>query len=644
MKINLLKRLLKNTTASLVAVFLCSNAKAATLYWDTNGTTSGVGGTGNWTTTGTTWSTDPNGTTTTVSGGWTSAGTGPTNIAVFQGTAGQVTLSSSTVYANNVQVNSSGYTFWNSGTTSSQNRYIRSTNGITLGAGVNLNWGSSGAVLGITGPINGGTGSLLTIVGSTDASTGVNSRIGLASNAIATVINVPMTVATTGTGYAVVSVTDSSTTNRINGNITINNGSRLILGTGSSTSRALIVSGDIASSADGALSINESGNTGLVELRGSNTITGDINVYGQLGYANKNAFGTARLVLNQGATLGQSQTIGDNSDAARMINNNILLNGDVTIGGLSWANILGGNIDLNNATRSIKVDNSTTIYGGFVNSSTGLIFTNSSSSVGGRTMAFNGASTYSGNTYFNSSGTGWNISVNNTNGSAFGTGNVYVYKGTSLSANNTGTTLNGNGIIAGTIGGDAIVSPGNSPGLLTVGAVDPSGGMSFAFEITSNLLHNGTSYNNDVLKITNSQPFTVALTSANVVNLYLNSTAYNLMYNNLLNSLSSSFQTGFFNTNDFNTDITNATYNMYFQSGFGTLTFNGLTYETYNEFLTRTGSQDVSYSVNTSQATLADSNLGYISTVNIIPEPSPFGLLVFGSATLLVARRLRRNG
>ena len=618
---------MKKTILALLTA-LSVSAQAATLYWDVNGATTGVGGTGNWTTTGTTWSTDSTGSSTTASGGWTSAGTGPTNVAVFQGTAGQVTLSSSTVYANNVQVNSSGYTFWNSGTTSSQNRYIRSTNGITLGAGVNLNWGSSGATLGVTGPINGGAGSLVTIVGSTDASTGINSRIGLSSNAIATAINVPMTVATTGTGYAVVSVTDSSTTNRINGNITINNGSRLILGTGSSTSRALIVTGDITSSADGALSINESGNTGLVELRGSNTVTGDINVYGQLGYANKNAFGTARLVLNQGATLGQSQSIGDNSDAVRMINNNILLNGDVTIGGLSWANILGGNIDLNNATRSIKVDNSTTIYGGFVNSSTGLIFTNSSSSAGGRTMAFNGASTYSGNTYFNSSGTGWNISVNNTNGSAFGTGNVYLYRGTSASANNTGTTLSGNGIIAGTIGGDAIVSPGNSPGILTVGAVDPSAGMSFAFEVTSNSLLNGSTYNNDVLKITGAVPFTAALTSANIVNIYLNSNAYNIMYNNLLAGASSTFQAGFFNTNDFTSDIANATYNMYVQSGFGSTVFNGLTYETYTDFVTRTSLPDVSYSVNTTSTTLVDSSFGFISTVNVIPEPTAGELLM----------------
>jgi len=633
---------MKKTILALLTA-LSVSAQAATLYWDVNGATTGVGGTGNWTTTGTTWSTDSTGSSTTASGGWTSAGTGPTNVAVFQGTAGQVTLSSSTIYANNVQVNSSGYTFWNNGTNSSQNRYIRTTNGITLGAGVNLNWGSSGATLGVTGPINGGAGSLLTIVGSTDASTGVNSRIGLASNAIATVINVPMTIATTGTGYAVVSVTDSSTTNRINGNITINNGSRLILGTGSSTSRTLIVTGDITSSADGALSINESGNTGLVELRGSNTVTGDINVYGQLGYANKNAFGTARLVLNQGATLGQSQSIGDNSDAVRMINNNILLNGDVTIGGLSWANILGGSIDLNNATRSIKVDNSTTIYGGFANSSTGLIFTNSSSSVGGRTMAFNGASTYSGNTYFNSSGTGWNISVNNTNGSAFGTGNVYVYRGTSASANNTGTTLNGNGIIAGTVGGDAIVSPGNSPGILTVGAVDPSAGMSFAFEVTSNSLLNGSTYNNDVLKITGAVPFTAALTSSNIVNIYLNSNAYNIMYNNLLAGTSSSFQAGFFNTNDFASDIANATYNMYVQSGFGAIVFNGLTYETYTDFITRTSLTDISYSVNTTSTTLADSSFGFISTVNVIPEPGSLSLALIAGIVLASTRVYNRR-
>lgn len=623
---------------------LSISVQASTLYWDINGATAGLGGTGNWTTTGATWSTSSAGTTTTASGAWSSTGTGATNEASFQGTAGQVTLSSSSIYANNVTVGTTGYTFYNSGTTSSQNRYIRSTNGITLGSGVNLNWGSGGAVLGVTGPINGGSGSLLTIIGATDATTGINSRIGLAANALATYINVPMVISTTGTGYAVVSITDSSTTNRINGNITINNGSRLILGTGSSTSRNLIVSGDITSSANSALSINESGQTGLVDLRGSNTVTGDINVYGQLGYANKNAFGTARLVLNQGATLGQTLNIGDGSDAARIINNNILVNGDVTIGGLNYANYLAGNIDFNNAARVLKVDNATTFSGSLLNA-TQLIFTNSSSSVGGRTIAFNGASTYIGNTYFNSGGTGWNIGINNTTGSAFGSGDVYVYNGPSTSANNLGTTLYGNGIITGIIRGDAKVSPGNSPGILTVGGVDPSGGMDFAFEITNSNLFTATTYHNDVLKITGSTPFTTSLTSANIIDIYFNNATYNEILGNLTGGLSSTYQVGFFNINDFKSDIMNATYNLYFENGLGTgtVTFNGLLYESYNDFLMRTALPSVTYNIDTTSTTLVDSTFGYITTVNIIPEPSASPLILIGTVSLIGFRRLFRN-
>jgi len=661
------------------------NAKAASYYWDTlAGAGNGVGsnpsvtaGVNAWSATGSTWSTVPAGSATLTAGTWSSTGVmGINDTAIFQvdqGTsgsgniAGTVTVSGTSSFA--MQVNTTGFTFKNIST--SANNYLAATNGITLGNNVNINLSSMPVTASGTGSLGlrmsgiqaaaGATGTSITIVGDTGSTAPVNgiggsgvriisdkSNVGTTTNVIA----VNTIIATTGSQAAYFSV-NSSTSLRFEGTVTINNGSRLVLSPGTSTSRIIDVRGNIISSADGALSIGESSNTGKVFLSGNNTLTGDLNVYGLLGYGSLSAFGTTRLVLNQGASLAQVVAIGDGTDANRALNNNILLNGGawaantyVTIGGESQSQNLAGGVDMNGQGRVLRIDNATTFSGAISNSGgNGLVFTNNSSSAGGRTLTMAGSATYTGGTTLKSSGTGWKTVVSNTTGSAFGTGNVN-FDGTSATAR---SLITGTGIIAGTVGGYVQATAGSASalggGLLTVGKLDTSTAsalstMTFAFEATSTSLFTGSTYNNDVIRATATagSPFTQALTSANITDIYLNAGSL-AGYDN---GNAGVFKTGFFSASDFS--LGSGTFNLFVQAAGGTTTYNAATYQTWAEYMTATGTAlGQSYTLSTTSATLASGDTGFISTVTIIPEPSTGAMLMFGLAGLVGVRALRRK-
>ena len=124
---------------ALTTLVVANSLQAQTNFiWDPNGTNAGVGGTGTWTTNATFFTTNPAGSSATVSGNFVSAAN-PRNNAVFEGTAGTVSLGGST-FSGTIFVNSTGYTFQNSSTSgTSANRYFNTTNGILLAEGVNLN-------------------------------------------------------------------------------------------------------------------------------------------------------------------------------------------------------------------------------------------------------------------------------------------------------------------------------------------------------------------------------------------------------------------------------------------------------------------------------------------------------------------------
>ncbi|NCY22725.1 hypothetical protein EBX31_12325, partial [bacterium] len=197
-----MKKILVLFTLSLLAGIYSSQSQT-NMFWDANGTSGGLGGTGNWTATGSSWATNNSSGTASVGSGAWSSGNG--NIAIFQGTAGNVTLSSASVSAGQVQVNTTGYTFSNNSTTSG--RYIRATNGgIFLGNNVNMNISSAittnGSVTGLQGPVTnavGASGTSLTVTGTTLNS---DSSVRIGFDGSETDIWVPLTIATTGSGYA----------------------------------------------------------------------------------------------------------------------------------------------------------------------------------------------------------------------------------------------------------------------------------------------------------------------------------------------------------------------------------------------------------------------------------------------------------
>jgi hypothetical protein len=88
-----------------------------------------------------------------------------------------------------------------------------------------------------------------------------------------------------------------------------------------------------------------------------------------------------------------------------------------------------------------------------------------------------------------------------------------------------GATLAGTGFVTNAIGGAGLISPGNSPGILTAGSLDPGASTDFIFEITGaapDFTNRGASVN-DVLRLTDlSAPFASALGTGNVVNVLFN--------------------------------------------------------------------------------------------------------------------------
>jgi len=406
---------MKNTTPilaayiALAALLVANSLQAQTNFiWDPNGATNGVGGTGTWTTNATIFTTNPAGSSTTVSGNFVSSAN-PRNNAVFEGTAGTVSLGGST-FSGTIFVNTTGYTFQNSSTSgTSANRYFNTTNGILLAEGVNLNLSSgnggglasTGAITGLRTSISAAPGAQntsVTVVGTT-TNADHSIRLGLSTNGLGDniSINVPMTIATTGPGYAAIYLVDTAT-NTISGGITVSNGSRLMLGGGSSSSRRLDVTGDITAGS-GALSIGETGNLGRVVLSGSNSLSGDVVVQGgRLGFGSTNALGTATVVLKEGTGFGQVGTIGTNSADQRTIGNNIRLEGNATLGAGLNTTYLSGNIDLGGTNRTVTISNWTThVSGAITNGGINLIsLTNNTEP--NAALVIRGTSTYAGPT------------------------------------------------------------------------------------------------------------------------------------------------------------------------------------------------------------------------------------------------------
>jgi autotransporter-associated beta strand protein len=213
------------------------------------------------------------------------------------------------------------------------------------------------------------------------------------------------------------------------------------------------------------------------------------------------------------------------------------------------------------------------------------------------TLQVTGANTYTGDTWVLEGG----LSVSNTSGSGTGTGDVRL---------SVSTTLSGTGSISGVVSGSGTVAPGASPGILTVGAVNASEGLSFLFEMTALDPTYGapTASGNDVLRITSATPFLTSLSSTN--NITVDFTSMTLNPGDVILG-------AFYAASDFSAAIQNATY-----------TYMGADGLTVNVSVV---SQNADFG--------AGMESGFVTRFDIIPEPASALLAVLGATGLFLRRR-----
>ena len=416
--------------------------------------------------------------------------------------------------------------------------------------------------------------------------------------------------------------------------------------------------------ADGVLQIGNGGNTGL--LGGGNaSLTG-----GGLVFNRGNAYTVANLITGAGAVtqsgLGTLELTANNSyTGATNLNagtlqfatlGNLGAGTAVNFGGgtLKWgtgntADISGRIVTLNAGGATFDTNGNDVIFanaigtgggGGLTKAGLGLLTLSGSNSYTGATLVNTGTLKLAAGASLANS-----IDITVVNGATFdaaaapltvGAGKALVNNGVFTGNLTVNGTLSGYGSVSGTVSGSGLVSPGNSPGIQTVGQVDPLANLGFAFEFTgtgSPLYGTATASRNDVLRITNTTttPFSSALIASNTVSVYFNVAS-------LTNT--DKFNGGFYTdaTSDFKASIQDATFNYYIKGG--THTFNTVNYYTLAEYNT-TNSSAFSVTVSTLAETANFGGgpvNGYVTQFTV-PEPSALALFALGGLALLRRRR-----
>lgn len=431
---------------------------SATLYWDVNGGTGGLGGTGTWANGAGNWSTDVNGTLPTT---WDNS---VRNSADFRGTAGTVTTSGA-VAAGSLVFNSGGYEI--TGTALTIGR-LSGTSGLTA---VNFASGSGDVTIANDVVINdlgtaaagGGNGYAYSFANQTSSHLYLNGSITLN---YAGSVDSP-------TGLKVISLVGNST-----GSIHLNGAIQTSAGT--STQR-LQFNG--ASGATYYVSADNS--AGLTNGTGSQVVKGTVYLENakalgnnsiQIGVSSTGASETAAVLSNGAYTIGNAVSLGGaNADSLLVIG-----------GGSAHVSEFSGNVNAGTSTQTLRL---TAASGGRVNFSGSLSGTGSGQYViqGAGVVALTRAT---GNTYSRgtsvSSGT---LLLMNTSNSATGTSLISVANGAALGGTGTAT-----GAVTSAAAG-SIFTPGDrtATGISSIGTLNLTGGLTASSGATFQFDLNGAS-------------------------------------------------------------------------------------------------------------------------------------------------------
>jgi fibronectin-binding autotransporter adhesin len=349
-------------------------------------------------------------------------------------------------------------------------------------------------------------------------------------------------------------------------------------------------------------------NPGILQIGAGGSLASDANV--TVGAANEFAYfvlgdnnGVANVTVGSiSGTSGEGAIVGGNSGTSSL---------DVAVAA-GTTDTYAGQIGASDSASGVNGYNfNVTSDGNIGNDLNNLSLIKS----GSGTLALNGTNTYNGGTTVN----GGRLAIN---GSI--TGSVVV---------NSGGEVGGSGFIAGGISGSGAVGPGNSPGILTANQVDPTSGLSFNFELTQNgapTYSNSSASGNDVLHLESSMPFTSALTSSNVVNVYFSSNGI--------------FDGGFFingPTDNLTANVADADYVYYvLDNASGTFTYDGNRYDTVASLGGLVTMSDLpALGADFSDGTKDGFEQQFTLTGTSIPEPSTYALLGAGFLAFLVWRR-----
>ena len=556
---------------------------------------------------------------------------------------------------------------------------------INLGAGTLTISGSAttfqNSISGSGGLIHSGSGTLnlfgtQTYAGTTTVSAGkISSGVALASSGI-TVSGGTFETSAADIVANTSAVNMSSGTYALGGNDTVASltisGGLLSTANGSTlTAATYALNGGTVSANLGAGTVNASSGTTL--LSGTSAAV-NVNVSGgllSLVSADRLANGAAVAVSSGELAVGANDTVGSLSTTGGTVS------GAGTLTAATYA-LNGGTVSSNLGAGTVTASSGTTSLNGTsaaanVNVSGGTLNTSGANkladgaavAVSSGTLGVGGSDTVGS---LAASGTGVVTVATGTtltaNGNSSITGSARATGGTVAVANNSlltlanssttttsdlsigsGSTLAGTGGTSGQIKGSGLLSPGNSPGILTSGSVDLTGGIDFAFEFTAagaptySLAGNSK---NDLLHLTSgSTPFSGLFTSGNTVSFYFNDAGLSA---SLASVTPTTYLGGFFvdsSSFDIAGLLSSANMQYFIAAAGGSTTFNGVSYNLMSD---EVADRIILSNVNQSGADFATGTVnGTVLGVMAVPEPSSGSLLLAGIGSLLVLRRFRKN-